>query len=157
MATPKQLDGLEFCCNEGVFVLKHDVVNRKPDRRYKRQFDAAETWKAGLLIAVRTYLDDERVPVLRACPGQGVGGDIICHRENKGQWEPLLNALDNPPQNIKTLFAVLDFEGLGWLEPTDILAALLKDQEYHKMLRAARDLGQMYDDDFSVWRKAQGL
>lgn len=156
------LDELPFMVENGVYTLKHDVVNRKPDRRYKRQFDAAETWKAGTLIQVRLNLEEEfHLPVLRClwAPYPGLVGDLACGADNKAQWEPLLNAMDNPPQHIGTLLAMLEADGIGWIEPKELLAMLMFTNKvrYQELLALAKQMSEMDEDEFRKWRKTQGM
>jgi hypothetical protein len=159
----EMLDKMPFMCEEGVYVLKHDVVNRKSDRRYKGHFECAETWKAGTLIQVKLNLDEEfHLPILRCLwspyPTK-LRGDLVCGVENKGQWEPLLNALDNPPENIRTLLASLEAEGIGFIEPMELLAFLLfiRQVTYGELMAFARNMAAMEEDQFNNWRKTQGL
>jgi hypothetical protein len=158
----EMLDKLPFMVEDGVYALKHDVVNRKPDRRFKRQFDAAETWKAGTLIQVRLNLEDEfRLPILRClwAPYPGMSGDLACGSDNKAQWEPLLNAMDNPPQNICTLMAVLEADGIGWIESKELLAMLMftNKVDYKELLALAKQMSELEEGEYSRWRKSQGM
>lgn len=157
------LDKLPFVIEEGVYSLKHDVVNRHPDRRYKGVFDCAETWKAGTLIQVKLNLDEPaQLPLLRCLwsPAErGLRGDLACFKDNKPQWEPLLNAMGNAPQNIRTVLATLEAEGIGFIEPLELLAFLMLagKTDYKELLGAARMMAAMDDDLFTNWRKTQGL
>lgn len=71
-----------------------------------------------------TVLRQALRPGIRACPNQDCSGELICHKDNIEQWEPLLNGMGNAPNTVKVLLAKLDSEGLGWLEPIDLLAFL---------------------------------
>lgn len=158
----KSLDELQFLIEEGVYVLKRDVKNQKPDRRYLRTFDAAETWIAGTLIQVRLNLDQDcYCPVLRCLwsPQPRLVGDLVCQKVNKAQWEPLLDAMDNPPQTVGTLLAMLEAEGIGWIEANELLAMLVVTHKtsYQELLGFARLLAAMEDTQFRRWRKNQGL
>jgi hypothetical protein len=160
--TREGLDKLPFMCEEGVFALKRDVVNLKPDRRYKGHFECAETWKAGTLIQVKLNLDTEQLPLLRCLWSpypHKMRGDLWCGRDNKPQWEPLLNALDNPPQNIRTVLAMLESEGIGWIEPMELLAFLMLKGTvtFNDLLTDARKLASLDEVTYTNWRKTQGI
>lgn len=159
MASRAKNQEMGFMIEDGVYQLRHDVVNRAGDKRHKRTFDAAPTWKEGLLVEVKNHFDDITLPRIKACNGQDLIGEVVCRAEERDTWEPLLNALDNPPQTVRAVMAVLDSEHLGFLELSDILAYLLDQKivNYYEVLRAGRELGVVPDDKFYAWRKAQGL
>jgi hypothetical protein len=156
----KKLNDLPFMIEEGIYIIKHDVVNRDSDKRVKRQFDSVQIWKKGWLVKVRLYEHDEyQCPSIEICSGFSVSGNLGCHRENKDTWEPLLNALENPTKSIPALLATMELEGIDWIEPKDILAKLmdLGTVSYEGLLMMVRDMGKQDENVFNEWQAKVGL
>lgn len=145
------LDQMGFKTVDGVYVLKHDVVNVHPDRRYKRAFHAEEVWKEGTLICVKTFRYNEIYPP--QISAQGLMGVIVCREDNRNQWEPLLNALVTPSENYCSLRAVLDFKcAVG----NDELVARILELglvSYQRLMDIGLGLAELSEDDYLEWRK----
>ena len=137
---------VEIACESGVYVLKHDVVNRKPDRRVRRYWSSLETWKKGTLV--RLIKREGYKPRITAID---MSGDLLCEDHNKSQWEPLINALENPPKTVKAMLAVLEHEGYSHVSLADIISALLSRGliVYNVLLNEGRELGEMESDEYN--------
>lgn len=146
-----------FLIEEGLYVLKRDVKNCSADRRYYGLFDSIVVWREGTLIQV--IRKEGKLPILRCLWSPCfLGGDLVCGGDNAGQWKPLLDAMDNPPQNMRTLMSILKSKGIDF-NAEELLAMLMHTNKvrYQDLLELATKFSKFSEFDPNEWRMEQGL
>ena len=156
MSTAQQRQEIGFTLTPGVWEVGEDVNNPDADKRYRNVFDAIPVWKEGTLVIVNVHPNDEnQLPTIRPC-GEGLTGQVVCHPKETG-WKALQAALVRPEQNMRSVMAQLEYRGLGWVEPIDLLDQLLNNVVTpNKLISLATTLGELSEEQFLQWRKDNG-